>query len=158
MKLLVITSALTGSLAIVIGSASADVLKATTFSGDAVGSTRALLPLNGSNATAINFDIPGKKSERIAITYTAHCGVEGPVLGFVDIDIEVDDVEIPPTNVTGDIFCSADATSAIDSWVHASIIGIKTLEPGQHKVEVYATATQGALSWQLGSSTLLIQE
>lgn len=149
---------LAAALSCAAGAASADVLKATTFSGDASGAARGALPLTSSNATSVTFRIPGNRRERIVITYTAHCSAEGPVSGFVDIDIEVDGIEISPTNVPGDIFCSTDNTAGMDSWVHASIIGVKTLDPGNHTVEVFATATQGATGFQLGSSTLLIQE
>lgn len=140
------------------GTAGADVLKATTFSGDAVGAARAALPLTPGNATTVNFNIPGNKRERIVITYTAHCSVAGPKLGFADIDIEVDGNEIAPTDVTGDVFCSADDTLANDSLVHATIIGVKTLQAGNHTVQVFATATGGATEYQIGSSTLVVQE
>ncbi len=133
-------------------------MKATTFSGDAAGAARGALPLTSSNANTVNFNIPGKKRERIVITYTAHCSAEGPKTGFVDIDIEVDGIEISPTNVPGDVFCSADDTLANDSLVHATIIGVKTLDPGNHTVQVFATATGGATQFQLGSSTLVVQE
>ena len=136
--------------------AHADILKAVTFALDAVGSSRSLMPLTGAAATSVSFSIPGNQSRKIAITYSASCGAAGPVNGF--IDIVVDGLEISPTNTSGEAFCSADQTLALDTLARATIIGVKNLTPGQHTVEVYAEALGGATQFQLGYATLLIQD
>lgn len=138
--------------------AHADILKAVTFALDAVGSSRSLMPLTGAAATSVSFSIPGYQSRKIAIAYSASCGAAGPVNGFIDIDIVVDGLEISPTNTSGEAFCSADQTLALDTLARATIIGVKNLTPGQHTVEVYAEALGGATQFQLGYATLLIQD
>lgn len=138
--------------------AHADILKAVTFALDASGSSRALMPLTSAAATSISFSVPGNQSKKIAFTYSASCGAAGPVNGFIDIDIVVDGLEISPTNTSGESFCSVDQTEALDTLARATIIGVKSLTPGQHTVEVYAEALGGATQFQLGYTTLLIQD
>ena len=136
----------------------ADILKAVTFGQDASGTTRTQMPLNGAAATSVSFSVSGNQSKKIAITYSASCGAAGPVNGFIDIDIVVDGLKIPPTDTSGESFCSTDQTVALDTLARATIIGVKNLTPGQHTVEVFAESLGGATSFQLGYATLLIQD
>jgi hypothetical protein len=138
------------------GAASADILKSTYFKGDSVGTSRAAVQVTNAGSTSVKFKVP-VSGLRVAITYSAHCGAEGPLGGFINIDIVVDGVVIPPTDFGSDIFCSTDSTTAIDTFIRASIIGTKTLAPGKHTVEVFAEPMGGATSFQLGASTLLVQ-
>jgi hypothetical protein len=138
--------------------ASADILSSTTFPLDASGSSRAALPLNGASATSNSFSVPGTVNKKIAVTYSATCAAGGSASGFVDIDIVVDGKEISPTDTSGEVFCQGDATAGADTFSRATIIGIKSLKPGQHTVEVYAEPLGGATSFQIGAATLLIQD
>ena len=138
--------------------AAADILKAFTFGLEAVNSTKSNVPLNGASATSVSFNVAGSSNKRIAITYSATCAAGGSASGFIDIDIEVDGNEISPTDTSGETFCQGDATAGADTFVRATIIGVKTLAPGQHTVEVFAEPLGGASSWQVGLSTLLTQD
>ena len=138
--------------------ASADIIKAVTFGLEATDTTRNKVPLNGASATSVSFNVSGNNNKKIAITYSATCAAGGSASGFIDIDIEVDGNEISPTDTSGETFCQGDSTAGADTFVRATIIGVKTLTPGQHTVEVFAEPLGGATSWQVGLSTLLIQD
>jgi hypothetical protein len=89
--------------------------------------------------------------------YTAECAVSGTT-AWLDIDIKVDGVELPPTGANdNDAFCSADTTAEFDHWsMHTAMAHTGRLGTGVHRVEIFARPSDGTAQGWLGDSSLLI--
>jgi hypothetical protein len=98
-------------------------------------------------------------SGRFTIFYSAECAVAGlPEKHYLEIDIVVDGVELPPTgNNDADAFCTANHTDTVDDGgVTATTSGrTASLPDGTHTVVIKAQ-TFGGAPGTLGKSSLLI--
>jgi hypothetical protein len=119
----------------------------------------AWVPLNAAGATTISFSLPG--AARKVLTYSAECAVaapEGNTRAYLDLDIIVNDVVVPPTGGSYDAFCSSNGTVATDGWTHPSITVAIPGKAGVNTVKIRARRNSAATGIQLGDSSLVIHD
>jgi hypothetical protein len=113
-------------------------LERTLF--QARGDVPTLVPLNDDADGAIQEytftnDTPGK---RYVLTYSAACGVADSKSNWVDLDILVNGVVVPPTVGRNDAFCSNSLSFLADALRAASItVAIPAVE-GTNRVSIQA--------------------
>jgi hypothetical protein len=95
-----------------------------------------LIPLLSNGTTAIRFST-GAANQKVIVTFNAECSVAGTDnMTWLDIDIMVDGVIIPPSN-NDNAFCTDHGTGSLSNWVSATVVGVYTVpSAGQHIVEV----------------------
>ncbi|MBN8510384.1 MAG: hypothetical protein J0L57_17465 [Burkholderiales bacterium] len=117
------------------------------------------VPLTGAGATAVGFALPA--AGRKVLTYSAECAVNAPAgnnTAWLDIDIIVNGVVVPPTVGTGDAFCDANGTAGFDGWARNSITVVITGLAGANTVRVVARGNGGATGLWLGQSALVVHD
>ena len=108
------------------------------------------VPLTPGGVTSVLFAGQGKH----VISYSAECETAGD---WISIQVIVNDLVVPPTGGTNDIFCSDNNNNnALDGGVtaHYSVATAK-LPLGTHHVQIQATVVGGG-SGLLGDSALLV--
>ncbi|HVK98973.1 MAG TPA: hypothetical protein VM553_04140 [Dongiaceae bacterium] len=119
----------------------------------------AWVPLNAAGATTISFNLPGPGVK--VLTYSAECAVaapEGNTRAYLDLDIVVNDVVVPPTGRSYDAFCSSNGTVVIDGWTHPSITVAIPGKAGVNTVKILARRNSAATGIRLGDSSLVIHD
>jgi hypothetical protein len=117
-----------------------------------------LLPIAIGAGTSVAFTLPAQAN--VAVTFSAECSVEAPAGDFssyVDVDVLIDGVAVPPTAGTSDAFCSANGTAGFDSWVRPSITVVKLLAAGPHSVSVFGRPSTGATRGYLGITSVVVE-
>lgn len=132
--------ALWGGLAALVGSwpagdaSAATRIFKTSNSGAQVGTVTTLLNLGEGNGTAFTIDVPA--SARLAIFFNAECATDMLDSGdFVDIDLRVDSVVIPPST-GGNALCAGGTGGGIDNWVTGASDGVTDVSAGTRTIEV----------------------
>jgi hypothetical protein len=143
---------------VLISTASAEVLKAfATRSGNQTGNGPALVALNNGGATGLAFSTPGP-SKLIKITYNAECASLGPAGGWVSVTIFVDGVQANPASGTAFALCTQPVSGAF-VWtgaVRQSLITVPVA--GGHLVQVRVDINNGATTWWLGDSSIVVEQ
>lgn len=120
----------------------------------------AFLQLDGSGNDSLTFSTGAKAKTKIYINYKARCGVQGPDTGSrVAVVIYVDGVAVSPGGTeiadsmctVGEVFSGAATHMAGNNQQAFTTVG-----PGTHTVQVRVFLLNGATSWSLGLTTLLV--
>jgi hypothetical protein len=114
------------------------------------------IPLNSTNATTLAFSTTAD-NQAIMIKYSAECGVTGTGVGqWLDIDILVDGVAVPPTAGTADAFCTTDKVFSSNSWKMVGVNALYTVPvKGAHTIQIQGKLFGAKTGW-LGDSSLVI--
>ena len=115
------------------------------------------IPLNSAGATTLAFSTTAN-NQAILIKYSAECGVRGTAASqWMDIDILVDGVVVPPTVGSSDAFCTTDKTFGSNSWVMAGVNALYTVPlKGAHTIQIQGKLNFGATVGHLGDSSLVV--
>jgi hypothetical protein len=120
-----------------------------------------LVPLNAAGATTLTFKLSsaGKK----ILTYSAACAVHAPTgntSAYVQLDIYLNGVIVPPTGEYGDPFCSANGVFGYtDGMVRASITVPIQGVSGNNTIQIKAQGNGLAFGgFILGNSALVIYD
>jgi hypothetical protein len=123
----------------------------------------AFVPINvigGVARTDLPFNVP--TTGRVAITFSAECAVDDPtgdtVKSYVDIDILVDSVAVPPSAGNTDTFCFAHGGPGFDLFTHPSVTVVKVLAAGRHVVKVLGRRNGPATGGWLSDSSTVVQQ
>jgi len=104
------------------------------------------------SGTSLSFFL--QQNAQIAIFFTVSCGVftSADDITFVDVDILVDSVAVPPTDL-GDVFCTSG-----NAMSNAARDAVVTLAPGPHTVEVSARLVAFTVgeSWRIDNKSLVL--
>lgn len=155
---------LAGALSLAATEASATILLASSAPGNVTGVVATDLDLNGTAAggTTLNFITP--ISEFVTITFNAECSSGGTSSQWVGLEIFVDPAGatgptlVAPTSVDR-AFCSGDGTATNnDGWVSATAQGVIRVPPGVHTVRVRVTPSNGAPSWWVSDSSIVVSD
>ncbi|PZQ15883.1 MAG: hypothetical protein DI565_08645 [Ancylobacter novellus] len=114
---------------------------------------------DGSIKTTINVRPPAKGV--YSLTFSAECSVDAPagnVTAWVDLDIVVNGVVVPPTVGASDSFCSSDGTVGFGSWATHSITVAVPLEAGKNEISIQARLSGGATGGWISNSALVIDD
>src|SRR5262245_42525787 len=107
LELNVSTLALATAAALVVAplAAQADLVTAGTHRGAfSFATSAAFVPISGLG-TSLRFNLPTAKA--VIITFSAECAVNAPrgnTTAWVDIDVRVDGIALPPTDTDKDAF------------------------------------------------------
>lgn len=142
--------------------ASAEVALYAQRKGNFTFSTAtALVPLKANGRTSLSFVFDETERGIRAITFSAECAVDaaaGSFTAWVDIDILVNGIAIPPTDLTSDAFCASNGTAGFDGWATQSITVAKKLAPGPQTIEVRARLNGGATGGWISDTALVVQD
>lgn len=159
-KTLVAAAVVSAGLAAAIAPATAEVaLYAARGTNFSFVTPTAMVPLKPNGKTSLPFVFNETNKGFRIITFSAECAVDaaaGVFTAWVDIDILVDGVALPPTNVTTDAFCASNGTVGLDGWATQSVSVAKKLGPGSHTVEVRARLNGGATGGWISDTALVI--
>lgn len=117
----------------------------------------AFVPLNAAGATTLVFN-QGGATPRV-LTYSAECTVDAPAgnnFAWLDIDVYVNGVAVPPTAGTADAFCSADGVAGFGGYTRPSITIAINPVAGANSVRILARLNAGATGGWLGDSALVV--
>ena len=118
----------------------------------------ALVPLTSTGATSLSWN-QGSAGKKI-LTFSAECSVDAPTgnnSAWVDLDIIVNGVVVPPTVGTSDAFCGANGIAGFDAWVRPSITVVVVGAAGANTAQVRARLNAGATGgWVSDTSTVII--
>lgn len=82
-----------------------------------------------------------RDNQRVVVAFTGECTVKSPdTISWLNIDLVIDGVEIPPTQTTDNALCTSQGTNTLDGWVGATTTGVFVVpEPGIHTLIVRAS-------------------
>jgi hypothetical protein len=113
------------------------------------------LKLGGGN-TSLTFAVP--QTRKVVLLFNAECSVDAfDDTTWVDIDVLVDGVVVPPSN--GDnAFCTSTGDGQLQHWVNASTYVARTVAAGSHTVQVRGTLRGFAPGdrWQIDDLSLIV--
>jgi hypothetical protein len=98
---------------------------------------------------------------RKVLTYSAECSVDAPAgnsSAWVELDIIVNGVTIPPTVGTSDAFCGADGVAGFGGWVRPSITVVFAGLQGNNTISIKATGQAGATGIWLSDTALAVYD
>lgn len=103
-----------------------------------------------------------KKNTRVVIIFSAECSVDAAdTRTWIDLDILVDGVAVPPTN-SDNAFWTSNGNDQLDSWGTPSVNCMVELEPGLHTFQVQGTLKNfsDGERWRIDdtSLTLIVQK
>lgn len=151
-------------VAIVLGaSAAASVaivrVNATRPGNWSSASAPVLVPLNANGATTIAFN--SAAAGRRVLTYSAECSVDAPAgnnFAWLDLDVVVNGIVVPPTVGSADAFCSADGVAGFGGYVRSSITVVISVIEGTNRIRIQARGNAGATGVWLGDSALVVHD
>jgi len=135
------------------------VLYASKSSNFSFTTATAMVPLKGNGRTSLSFVFSENPKGMRVITFSAECAVDAPAgsfTGWVDIDILVNGIAVPPTDQTSDAFCSSNGTVGFDGWATQSISVARKLNAGPHTIEVRARLNGGATGGWISDTALVV--
>lgn len=114
------------------------------------------MPLKETGHTVRAFNRPAGGT--YVLTFSAECAVAAPASygSWVDLDIIVNGVVVPPTATGSDAFCSSNG--GWDYWVRASISVPITLQTGYNSVRVRASLHAGATEGWISHIAIVIHD
>jgi hypothetical protein len=146
------------STAAMAATASAEsLLSFATRTGNAAGSSSQLVALKDNGSTDLAFRTTGP-NKTIKITYNAECASGGPAESWVSVTVLVDGVQANPKSGTAFALCSSLGNDALD-WkgaVRQSLITVPAA--GGHVVQVRVDPNGGATYWELGDSSIVVEQ
>jgi hypothetical protein len=113
--------------------------------------------LGEGNGTSFTVRMPF--AARLAIFLTAECAVGAPDTNtWLQLDILVDGVEAPPTNGTGNAFCTSDGTAITDHWITAVSDASVDVAAGSHTIQLRGALTLDGPDdyWWIGDLSLIV--
>jgi hypothetical protein len=150
----VLALALAGAAATAQAGIKASAIYPTTWLSSAAQS---LVVLDPSGATTLSFTLPGAGKK--VLTFSAICSVRAPAgdfLSWVDLDIVVNGVVVPPTVGIDDAFCSANGTPSYDDYTRATItIPIQGVA-GSNTVQIKARGNYNTMDMFFVNSVLVV--
>ncbi len=140
-------------------SASAENLKAyATREGNESGTnSHFFVDLDNSSHNSLAFSTV-QSNRVIKITYNAECAVLGPPESWLSVTILVDGVQANPASGTSFGFCTSLPNGADYQWTGAtrqSLIRVPNI--GTHIVQVLVDINNGATTWWLGDSSIVVE-
>lgn len=135
--------------ALLTGAAEAKVYRVLTFNnGTDIPAANAVdVKLNASGATSTSFRL--SRSGRVAISFSATCANFGDA-GWVQIDILVDNIALPPTNQLDDPFCRNGGAEFRSITVGAKLLA------GKHTLKIRAQGMSGSTDGEIYDTSLVI--
>lgn len=118
-----------------------------------------LVPLNANGATTIAFN--SAAAGRRVLTYSAECSVDAPAgnnFAWLDLDVVVNGIVVPPTVGSADAFCSADGVAGFGGYVRSSITVVISVVEGTNRIRIQARGNAGATGVWLGDSALVVHD
>lgn len=117
------------------------------------------VPLNSAGATTITFNstVAGRK----VLTYSAECSITAPAgntSAWLDLDILVNGVTMPPTVGSSDAFCGANSTAGYDGWMRNSITIVIPVVVGANTIRIQARGNAGTTGLWLSDSALVVHD
>jgi hypothetical protein len=110
----------------------------------------------GDGNTSLMFNV--FQTKKVVILFNAECSVDAfDDTTWVDIDVLVDGVAVPPSN--GDnAFCTSTGDEQLQHWVRASTYVAKAVAAGSHTVQVRGTLRGFAPGdqWQIDDLSLIV--
>ena len=138
--------------------ASAESLLAfATRANNAQGSSSQLVALKDNGSTDLTFRTTGP-NKLLKITYNAECASAGADNSGVSVTVLVDGIQANPMSGTTFALCSSLPNDALE-WtgaVRQSLITVPAA--GHHVVQVRVDLNGGATFWELGDSSIVVEQ
>lgn len=97
-----------------------------------------VLSLNTTGGTSLTVATTG--TAQLTILFNAVCSVDASDdTTYVDIDILVDGVAVPPSHAADNALCTSTGDGELQHWVSAGMSVVKTVGAGTHTVQVRGT-------------------
>ena len=118
------------------------------------------VPLTNAGALSLAFELGAAETK--VLTYSAECAVgaaAGNTLTWLELDILLNGVALPPTAGTFDAFCTSNGTADSDGWARQSITLAIPAVAGVNTITIRASIQNGVagnIGW-LGDTSLVIR-
>ena len=115
-----------------------------------------LLKLDGTN-TSLKIAVASTRT--LAILFEAKCSVTArDDTTYVDIDILVDGVVVPPSHATDNALCTSTGNGALHHWVRAGANVARSVGAGTHTIEIRGTLHGFAAGeqWQVDDTSVVV--
>jgi hypothetical protein len=122
-------------------------------------SSGTFVPVTPDGSTTLIVNAP--KAAVYVLTYSAECSVDAPTgnsAAIVDIDIEVNGVGLPPTDISTDTFCGADGVVGFSNFTHPSVTVLAPMNAGSNVVRVLGKFHGGATGGWISDSALVVHQ
>lgn len=128
---------------------------AVVYAGDSGINTLYLgTDLDGGDAgDTLTFRV--KKRSEVVILFNAECAVRGTTGGWINLDILVDGVAVPPSD-QDNAFCAGKGTTKLDEWASNVVNAVVKLEAGDHDVQVNVNAYGGVTEYRIDDTSLIV--
>lgn len=104
---------------------------------------------------------------RLVVLFSAECTVAaatGNTTAWLDVDVVLrnaagtDVMTLPPTEGSGDAFCSSNGSGALSGWVNATVVARVPFDvpAGNYSVAVRARLNAGGVTGWLGQRSLVV--
>ena len=133
------------------------LLAFATRARNSSGSSSQLVPLKDNGSTDLTFRTTGP-NKTVKITYNAECASGGPTDSWVSVTVLVDGVQANPRSGTSFALCTSLGNGAFD-WkgaVRQSLITVPGA--GGHVVQIRVDPNGGATFWELGDSSIVVEQ
>ena len=95
----------------------------------------ATLALNNTGGTSLT--VTTTRTTQLMILFNAVCSVDAlDDTTYVDIDILVDGVTVPPSHATDNALCTSAGDGELQHWVSTGLNVVKTVGAGTHMVQI----------------------
>lgn len=146
--------------------ARADILAASTNAVPQLfGATQAFVDLATVAGGQNSLLFTTSKRQRVAITFSAECSVDGSASQYGTINMRVNAagpgpiVPIAPTVGNDDAFCSGNGVPGVlDGFVMASVTTVFEVPAGTHELQVLANTVGGASQLRLDDLAITIDD
>jgi hypothetical protein len=122
-------------------------------------SSGTFVPLSSDGSTTLIVNAP--KAGVYVLTYSAECSVDAPSgnrNAWVDVDIQVNGVGLPPTDIDTDTFCGADGVVGFSNFAHPSVTVVAPMNAGSNVVRVLGKFHGGATGGWISDSALVVHQ
>jgi hypothetical protein len=115
-----------------------------------------LLNLDGKG-TSLKVSVPTARG--LAILFEAKCSVAArDDTTFIDIEVLVDGIAVPPSNVPDNALCTSTGDGALHHWVRAGVNVARNVGAGTHTIQVRGTL-RGFVAgeqWQVDDTSVVV--